>query len=253
MANDVQRPSPLITVEPAAICSCRDGTTPCQWNRLPFDVWSVVMMTASWADTTMCPPRPVRRWAVINASAASAAASAVCFHARSPAACHGGSSVTPFSTVNPPAAPAVRSVTGSRGASRRKTTSTTPRRSPPSAGSRSRKRAVAGLGSIGPMTTSTPASMASIGAHPSSVVVSIAMLRFPALCTAFHTGPRARRTSPRWSSTRTTSAPSSARYSPASAVASSPRSSTTTSFRKVRSPMPATLGTPAAQPTSRST
>ena len=62
----------------------------------------------------MRPARPVRRRAVISASAASATASAVCFKARSPAAWFGGSSERPLSTVKPAAAPSVRSVTGSR-------------------------------------------------------------------------------------------------------------------------------------------
>ena len=112
--NDVHCPSPLRTVDPPAICSWRFGTVPCQWNRLPFDVWNVVMSTASWADTTMRPARPVTRRAVTRAIAASAVASATCLKARSPAAWFGGSSEKPLSTVNPPAAPSVRSVTGSR-------------------------------------------------------------------------------------------------------------------------------------------
>ncbi len=112
MVNDVHSPSPLRTVEPPAICWCRLGTTPCQWYRLPLEVWKVVTSTASWAETTMRPAVPVRRRAVTRASAATAVASATCLNARSPAAWAGGSSGKPFSTVKPPAAPRVRSVTG---------------------------------------------------------------------------------------------------------------------------------------------
>ena len=49
MVNDVHSPSPLRTVDPPAICPCRLGTTPCQRNRLPLEVWKVVMTTASCA------------------------------------------------------------------------------------------------------------------------------------------------------------------------------------------------------------
>ena len=163
MANDVHWPSLLSTVEPPAIWAWRDGTMPCQWWRLPFDDCIVVITTASWADTTMCPARPVRRRAVTSAIAASAAASAVCLNARSPAAWFGGSSETPFRTVNPPAAPTrqVGHRLRRRVATEHDVDEPDPRIAAPR--SRSRNRAVAGFGSSGPMTTSTPGSAAAIG------------------------------------------------------------------------------------------
>ena len=57
---------------------------------------------------------------------------------------------------------------------------------------------MAGLGSIGPITTSTPSpsSSAPTGAQPASVVVSMATLRLPPLRAACQWPPRARISSP---------------------------------------------------------
>lgn len=108
IVNEVQRPSALATVVWAASLAWRSGTVPCQWWRLALAVWRVVRATASWADTTTWPARPVRRAATTRARAASAAARAVCLNPRSPAGWLGGSPGWPQSQVRPPAAVRVR-------------------------------------------------------------------------------------------------------------------------------------------------
>ena len=138
----------------------------------------------------MWPARPVRRRAVTSASAASAAASAVCFQARSPAACarrvlgHAVQHGEPAGRAEPSGRSPARAA---RRAGRRRRRRRGARRRAPAAG-RGSGRSPGSARSARSRRRRRPAS-ASIGAHPSSVVVSIATLRLPALCTAFHSGP----------------------------------------------------------------